>query len=71
MKTIYKDEYKNDGTFINLQYDYYYEELILNHSKYLNKDQKYYVWCRGGIKSAKVVTELLKYGYDAVRVITR
>ena len=71
MKTIYMDEYSNDGIFINLETDYYYEELILNHEKYLNKNDKYYVWCRGGVKSERVVHELLRCGYHAIRVISR
>jgi len=71
MKTIYTDEYTKDGVFINLETDYYYEELLLNHSKYLNKKDKYYVWCRGGVKSNIVVSKLLDYGYNATRVISR
>ena len=71
MKTIYMDEYQNDGIFIDLETEYYYEDLISNHERYLNKDKKYYVWCRGGVKSKIVVTELLALGYESVQVITR
>ena len=71
MKTIYRDEYENDGIFIDLEHDYNYEELIMYHGHYLNPKEKYYVWCRGGVKSHSVVEELISCGYDAVRVISR
>ena len=71
MKTIYTDEYQKDGIFIDLETDYYYEELIYDPERYLNREDTHYVWCRGGVKSGIVVRELLEYGYKAIRVISR
>lgn len=50
---------------INIPYD----ELIFNHSKYLDKSKKYYVICSGGIKSKKAANILSVYGYDVSNVV--
>ena len=71
MKTIYKKNYCHDGIFINLDLDYQpYDNLLCNHNKYLNKDNKYYIYCKKGHKSKKVARVLEAYGYDITLVVT-
>ncbi len=70
MKTIKLKDKPNDGVFINLEKEYNpYEKLLYNPSLYLDKDTKYYFYCKNGIKSKKVVSLLEVYGYDVTRVI--
>ena len=70
MKTIYKNEYKGEGVFIDLETSFEpYENLLSNHQKYLDKSKSYYIYCEKGIKSKRVVAILEAYGYDVVRVI--
>ena len=44
------------------------EKLLANYTKYLDKNKKYYIYCKGGVKSRKVVNILLFYGYDVTLV---
>ncbi len=70
MKTIKYNEILNDGILINLEEEYTdYEKLLLNPSKYLDKNKKYYFYCKNGIKSKKVVSILEIYGYNVIRVL--
>lgn len=46
-----------------------YNELIFNHSKYLDKNNKYYLICSGGIKSKRATNILSIYGYDVTNVL--
>jgi len=70
MKTIKLNEFKHDGVMINLDKEYEpYEKLLYNPSLYLDKNKKYYFYCKKGIKSKKVVSILEIYGYDVTRVI--
>jgi len=70
METICKNDYKGDGIYIDLETSYNpYENLILNHYKYLDKKKKYYFYCEKGIASKKVTEVLSAYGYDVTRVI--
>lgn len=70
MKTIFKNEYSNDGIFINLDTSFEpYNNLLLNHHKYLDKNKKYYFYCSQGTKSRKVVSVLEAYGYDVTKVV--
>jgi len=69
MKTIKINEYKHDGELINLDNYEPYEKLLYNPSIYLDKNNKYYFYCKKGIKSKKVVSILEIYGYDVTRVI--
>ena len=72
METIYKEDYKNDGIFINLETTFKpYENLLYNHYKYLDKSKKYYLYCDKGVASKKAGTILDAYGYDVTRVINR
>ena len=70
MKRIKKEEYKNDGIFINLDIEYIpYEKLIYDSEKYLNIRKKYYFYCRSGVKSKEVVMSLEQKGYNVTQVI--
>lgn len=62
-----KDEY--DKKHINGSINIPYNELIFNHNKYLNKNNKYYLICSGGIKSKRATSILSIYGYDVTNVI--
>ena len=69
MKTINIKDYNHDGELINLDNIDYYEKYLYNPSLYLDKDKKYYFYCKNGIRSKKIVSVLEIYGYDVVRVI--
>ena len=69
MKTIKLNEYIHDGELINLEKYETYEKFLYNPSLYLDKNKKYYFYCKKGIKSKKVVSILELYGYDVTRVI--
>lgn len=69
MKTININEYTHDGELINLDEIDMYEKLLYNPSLYLDKEKKYYFYCKKGIKSKKVVSILEIYGYNVIRVI--
>ena len=43
-------------------------ELLNNPSKYLKKDEIYYIYCTSGITSKKVVNKLNKIGYNTVNI---
>ena len=70
MKTIRKNEYPNDGIFIDLDKTFSpYENLLNNHYKYLDKKKKYYFYCGTGRKAKKVALILEAYGYDTTLVL--
>ena len=46
----------------------YADKLIMNHAKYLNKKDTYYIMCEKGFLSKKVVRTLSYYGYKLVEV---
>ena len=43
--------------------------LIASMNKYLNKDDKYYIYCQRGILSKKVCQILKSNGYDVINII--
>ena len=52
MKTIYRKDYQNDGVLINLDTQFIpFDNLLNNHNKYLNKNNKYYFYCKTGKKA--------------------
>lgn len=55
---------KHDPRSINI----YADKLILNHSKYLNKNDTFYIICSKGLLSSRVVRTLSYYGYNLVQV---
>ena len=44
------------------------EQLILNPNRYLNKNNKYYIYCQKGIQSRRVCQILKNMGYDVINV---
>ena len=77
MKKILLSDYDySKGIFIDLSnskvvgssMDVSYEDLLINHSELLDKSKKYYIYCKGGIKSRKAVNILEFYGYDVTLV---
>lgn len=42
--------------------------LLRNPSKYLNKEDKFYIMCQSGMRSLKTVSELSKLGYKVINV---
>ena len=83
MRIIKINEYNtNMGKLIDVQHplDYkkdhdprsiniYADKLIMNHQKYLNKHDIYYIICSKGHLSKKVVRTLSYYGYNVVQVL--
>ena len=45
-----------------------YEKLLANYKRILDKEKKYYFYCRKGHKSKKVCNILEYYGYDVTQV---
>ena len=82
MKRIsFKDFNPSMGILIDVQHPLDYEEfhdprskniyadkLLLNPGLYLKKNETYYIMCRKGTLSRKVVRMLTFYGYDVVLV---
>ena len=44
------------------------EQLLIKPEKYLDKNEKYYIYCRKGIQSRKLCPILIKNGYNVVNV---
>lgn len=44
------------------------ENLVANPSKYINKNEKYYLYCQKGITSKKIVQILNVKGYNVVNI---
>ncbi len=55
---------KHDPRSINI----YADRLLMNHQKYLNKLDTYYIICEKGRLSSRVVSTLSYYGYKVIRV---
>lgn len=70
MKRIKKENYKNEGIFIDLDVNYIpYLKIIYETEKYLDKKKKYFFYCKNGVKSKEVVMALTVKGYDVTQVI--
>lgn len=46
-----------------------FEKLILNPSKYLNKEDKYFLYCRSGMTSQKACQILYRQGFKVINVL--
>ena len=82
MKTIKLSEYTNDGILVDIEdYKTYnewhdvrainipYNTLIYNFNTLLDKYKKYYIYCRHGSKSRRIVSILEIYNYDVTQVL--
>ena len=45
-----------------------YETLLYNRERLLNKNETYYIYCRGGHKSKRAANILDLYGYKVIQV---
>lgn len=43
--------------------------LLIDPSKYLDKDKEYYIYCTQGIESSSVCQKLRKKGYNVINVL--
>lgn len=70
MKRIKKEDYHNEGIYIDLDIEYIpYQKLIYDTEKYLKKNKAYYFHCKHGVKSMEVVMSLTEKGYNVTQVI--
>ena len=82
MKSIKLSEYTCDGILIDLEnsitYNEWhdkrainipYQDLIYNFATLLDKNKKYYIYCRYGNKSRRAVSILEIYNYDVTQVL--
>lgn len=46
-----------------------YEKLIANPAKFLDRNQKYFLYCQKGLSSKKVCSILTSFGYKVVHII--
>lgn len=79
MRKIQLSEYREYmGTFIEVNNNHNhivdnsihipYDNLLVNHKELLDKKKKYFIYCKGSIKSKKAVNILSYYGYDVTWV---
>ena len=79
MKKKLLAEYQGDGIFIDINNNpsgivknyvhIPYEKLLSNYRELLDKNQKYCIYCNGGVKSRKAVNILNYYGYDVTLIV--
>lgn len=70
MKRMKKEEYSGDGVLINLDIEYIpYQKLIYDTEKYLKYHEKYYFYCKHGVKSYEVAMALNEKGYNVTQLI--
>ena len=48
-----------------------YEKLLYNKDKLLNKNDNYYLYCKGGYKSRMATNLLEAYGYNVTQVLIK
>ena len=46
-----------------------YYNLLNNYSHYLNKYNRYYLYCETGEQSSEIVDRLNRFGYDTISII--
>lgn len=64
IRSIEKYNYNHINNAINIPV----EKLLLDPSKYLNKDSKYYIYCQKGMTSNNTCKILEKLGYKVVNI---
>ena len=45
-----------------------YDTLLNNYRELLNKNEKYYFYCKNGVKSKRIVSILEYLGYDVIMI---
>lgn len=83
MKSIYLKDYNESmGILIDVRHpleymkshdkrsiNIYADKLIFDHKKLLDKNKTYYIMCKAGYLSRKVVSNLSFLGYNVVQVL--
>lgn len=64
IRTKYIYELSNISNSINIPYEY----LLLNPSKYLNKNDTYYLYCQAGYTSKSISKKLNSLGYKTISI---
>ena len=64
IRSIEKYNYSHIMDAINIPAD----QLLINSSRYLNKNNRYYIYCQKGIQSRKICQILKNNGYNVVNV---
>lgn len=57
----------NNGHILNAK-NISMEQLLINPSKYMNKNDKYYIYCQKGIQSRKICPILIRMGYKVINI---
>lgn len=58
------DRYTYQSSHINGSINIPYDELLNNYRKYLNKNEKYYFYCKSGKLSKRAAIVLSSLGYN-------
>ena len=79
---VFLNELRPDYNIIDIRDNYSYnidhvfnsinipmDELLNNYMFYLNKNEKYYIYCKSGIRSKKTCDLLRILGYNVVNVV--
>lgn len=62
------DSYSYKINHINGSINIPYDELINNYRKYLNKSEKYYLYCKSGKLSKRATIILSSLGYQVINL---
>ncbi len=62
------DKYTYSNYHINGSVNIPYDELINNYRKYLNKNERYYLYCKSGKLSKRAVMVLSSLGYSVFKL---
>ena len=60
------DSYSYNLSHLNNSINIPYDKLINNYRKYLNKNEKYYIYCKSGKLSKRIVLVLSSLGYNVI-----
>ncbi len=60
------DRYTYNLNHLNNSINIPYDELISNYKKYLNKNETYYIYCKSGKLSKRIVHVLSSLGYNVI-----
>ncbi len=62
------DKYTYNNSHINGSINIPYDELINNYRKYLNKNEKYVLYCKSGKLSKRAAIVLSSIGYNVTNL---
>ena len=62
------DKWEYDKNYIIGSICIPYETMLNNYRELLNKNKKYYFYCKNGIKSKRMVSILEYLGYDVIMI---